>query len=282
MMTHAKFSFNATTLRNFSAAEAMRLVRAAGYEGVEIALNDAHLHPLTSTKQEVRAVRELCENIGLQIACVAAGGPNLLGDEAYEPSMVVDSAGGRMRRLDAYKKSIELAQQLGCPVVNINSGMLRPDVAPEAAQEHLLIGIHQLLPTLGNETTLVLEPEPNFFVGTTTKAIEVIEIVGSPKLRLNLDIGHVFCSEEDCYNNIAKALPYTRHIHIEDIKERIHHHEIPGEGDIHFGVVMNTIRDSGYSHFVSVELHHHDQMWARALNESRDYLLHLEALDQIA
>lgn len=132
-----------------------------------------------------------------------------------------------------------------------------------------------MLSYLGDETMLVLEPEPDFFVGTTAKGIEILKELNTPKVMLNLDIGHVFCSEDNCCANVESALPYTRHIHIEDIKGGIHHHEIPGEGDIDFARIMAAIEDSGYKHFVSVELHHHDQMWRRALDESRDYLLKL-------
>lgn len=281
-MARPRLSFNATTLRNFDALQAMRLIREAGYDGVEIALNDTHLHPLKSRRPEILEVKHLCADLGLEIACIAAGGPTLLGSIPYEPSMINSDQRSRQGRLDAYKKSVELAQVIGCPIVNINSGMLAGDVEAARAQEYLMEGLSSLLPGLSEETTLVLEPEPGFFVGTTDKAIAVIEELGTEKLRLNLDIGHVFCCEEDCYNQVDKALPYTRHIHIEDIKGRIHHHEIPGEGDIDFGVVMHSIMGSGYPHFVSVELHHHDQMWQRALDESRDYLLLLEATSQIA
>lgn len=277
-----KLCFNATTLRNFDIKEAVRLIRESGYEGVELAMNNTHLHPMKSTREEVLAVKKICEEIGLQIACVAAGGPDLMGDTPYEPSMINADPSARMRRLEVIKRSIELAQLLECPIVNINSGMLTPAVTSHMAQNFLLEGINSLLPSLGEETLFVIEPEPNFFVGTTTKAIEVIEELNTPKVMLNLDIGHVFCCEEDCYNKVERALPYTRHIHIEDIKDRIHHHEIPGEGDIDFGRIMASINNADYQYFVSVELHHHDQMWQRALDESRDYLLLLEATSKIA
>lgn len=281
-MAKPRLSFNATTLRDFGIKQAVRFIRDAGYDGVEIALNDTHLHPLKSTKQEVQEVKNRCADIGLEIACVAAGGPTLLGSAPYEPSMISADESGRIKRLDAYKKSIELAQLIGCPVVNINSGLPSGAKSAESAQEHLLEGLHTLLQGVGAQTALVLEPEPDFFVGTTGKAIEIIETVGSPGLRLNLDIGHVFCSEDDCYRKVDEALPYARHIHIEDIKGRVHHHEIPGEGDINFSRIMQSIQNAEYPHFISVELHHHDKMWRRALDESRDYLLLLEATGQIA
>ena len=99
--------------------------------------------------------------------------------------------------------------------------------------------------------------------------------MNSTRVRLNLDIGHVFCSETDCYSAIEKALPYSRHIHIEDIRNGVHHHEIPGEGDIDFPRIIQLLTSSDYNHYVSVELHHHADMWERALGESLSFLSRL-------
>ncbi len=271
-----KLCFNATTLRYQDLFEALKNIKDAGYEAVEIALNDTHIHPLTSSKHRLHEVKQYCEDIGLVIACAAAGGPTLLGDTPYEPSMICSDAHGRKERLDVYKKSIWLAQEIGAPILNINSGILRDDVTPEQADQYFREGIEELLAETEN-VILVLEQEPGFFVGTTDAAIHYIEEFDSPDLMFNLDIGHVFCCEpeEECYDNIEKSLPFTRHIHVEDIKDRIHHHEIPGEGDIDFPRIVKMLEDYGYPYYVCVELHNHDQMWERALKESRDYLLSL-------
>lgn len=269
-----KLCFNSTTLRNIDLFKALILIKEYGYEGVELTINDTHVHPLKNTNDRFNEIKSFCEDKGIAIVCLAAGGPNVLGDEPYEPSLINKDPRKREERLDFIKRSMELAVHLNSPVLNINSGKLRPDVSAPEAQEYLLDGIHELL-TRAGDLILVLEPEPDFFIGTTQKAIEIINEVDSDKLRLNLDIGHVFCSEDDCYRHIEDSLPYARHIHIEDIKGGVHHHEIPGEGDLDFDRIIGAIKEAGYDHYVSVELHHHDSVWQRALKESRDYLLKL-------
>ena len=267
-----KLCFNSTTLRYIDLFKALLLIKQSGYDGVELMLNDTHLHPLKQSVKEVAEIRSFCSDNDIDIVCVAAGGANVLGYEDYEPSLIHPKKFQRSLRLEFIKRSMELACYLDSPVLNINSGRPRGDISSEEAYEHLFYGFEELLKGAG-DLTLVLEPEPNFFVGTTEVAIDFIKKVGSPRLRLNLDIGHVFCSEENCYENIEKALPYSRHIHIEDIKNGVHHHEIPGEGDIDFERVMSSIKRSPYEHYISVELHHHDNDWERALQESRDFLL---------
>jgi len=273
--TMLKLSFNSTTLRDYDVLEACRYIRAAGYDGVELALGDAHLHPLRTSAQKVKDIKRQCADIGLDIVCLAAGGPDLLGSTRYEPSLITYSAEGRSERLDVIRRSIALAQDLGCPVVNFNSGLPREDVPAEIANDYLLGGLQQLTRNLGN-TILAMEPEPDFFVGNTDKAIEIINSINHSQLRLNLDVGHVFCSQENAYEAIKRSIPYTRHIHIEDIKDAVHYHEIPGEGDIDFPRVISIINQQDYEHYISVELHNHDKRWQDALNLSRKYLLALD------
>jgi sugar phosphate isomerase/epimerase len=251
--------------------KALSEIKHSGYEGVELTLNDSHLHPLKTKRDRIKEIKDYAADNGIDIVCVAAGGADLMGEIPYEPSMINQDKVQREKRLDVIKKSIEISNYLEAPVLNINSGMLRPGTSHEQAEEYFYSGVTELLKELG-KLILVIEPEPGFLIGTTKSAIDAIKTIESPQLRLNLDIGHVFCSETDCYNAIEKALPYARHIHIEDIKNGIHHHEIPGEGDIDFKKIILLLKESGYSHYVSVELHHHDQMWQRALNESLEYL----------
>ena len=271
-----KYSFNSTTLRNMDIIQALTQIRASGYDGVELMLNESHLHPLHATPERVAAIRNFCTGLGLPIVCVSAGGDSLLSDVPYRPSLIDSDAIGRRQRIGLLKRSVEITQELGAPVLNFNSGMLCDELSPAAARDLLVEGIGELL-GMKSGLTLVIEPEPSFFIGTTPDALALIEEIGDPALLLNLDIGHVNCSEDDCYGAMKRALPKTRHIHIEDIRQRVHHHEIPGEGDIDFCRVYSLLKRAGYAHYVSVELHHHDGMWKRALDESLAYLRKVES-----
>jgi sugar phosphate isomerase/epimerase len=266
-----KFSFNSTTLRYMGVFEALTQIQNCGYDGVELMLNDTHLHPLRTPMTRVTEIRDFCSDHGIEIVCVAAGGDQLLSEIPYHPSLIAREESGRRQRIDLLKRSMEIAEILNAPVLAFNSGLLTEDVSRSEASGYIRDGITELLKSKG-DLILALEPEPNFFIGTTTDAIALIQELNSPRLRLNLDIGHVNCSEDDCYEAIERAMPYTRHIHIEDIKQRVHHHEIPGEGDIDFTRVFSILESAPYKHYVSVELHHHNEIWQRALKESLEYM----------
>jgi len=266
-----KFSFNSTTLRYMEIFEALSQIQAYGYDGVELMLNDSHLHPLRTPESRVSEIADFCSGQGIQIVCVAAGGDRLLSNVPYQPSLIAREESGRRKRIDMLKRSIGIAEVLGSPVLNFNSGLPEEGISQSEAWNHLREGVSQLLQHNG-DLVLALEPEPGFFIGTTTDALALIREIDNPKFCLNLDIGHVNCSEDDCYAAIQRAVPFARHIHIEDIKQRVHRHEIPGEGDIDFARVFAALEGAHYEHYVSVELHHHAEIWQRALGESLQYL----------
>lgn len=266
-----KFSFNSTTLRNMGVFEALLHIQAAGYDGVELMLNDSHLHPLHTPLSQVWAIRDFCFDRDIRIASIATGGDRLLGDVQWEPSLITSDAAGRRQRIDLLKRSIEVTQTLGAPMMNFNTGKLQKGVAPSQAHQYLCEAITELLQNI-DDLTLVVEPEPDFFIGTSTAGLALLKEIDDPRFWLNLDIGHVNCSEDDCYGAIERAMPFTRHIHIEDIKQRVHRHEIPGEGDIDFPRVMAILEEAHYDNYVSVELHNHTEEWQRALKESLTYL----------
>lgn len=174
-------------------------------------------------------------------------------------------------RLNLLGRCIELAEYLGVPVLDFNSGPIHPDVSRPQSWDRLVTGIQWLL-SYGGKVTLAIEPEPNFLIGTTTDAIQLVQRIDDPRFQINTDIGHVNVSEDDYCNAIEHAIPFTRNMHIEDIKGRLHRHEIPGEGDIDFDRIFSVLQKTGYSQYIAVELHHHNDRWQRALDESLTYL----------
>jgi sugar phosphate isomerase/epimerase len=266
-----KFSFNSTTLREMDLFESLKHIRDAGYDAVELMLNHTHLHPLNASSQRLSEIRDFCLSENITICAIAAGGDSVLSDAPYQPTFFDPDAGNRAKRLEFLARSIDVAEFLDVPVLDFNSGPVHRDVSLTESWEHLLNGITGLL-SRGGKVTLALEPEPNFVIGTTVDAFKLIQQVNNPRLMLTTDIGHVNVSEDDCYGAIERAIPFTCNMHIEDIKRRVHHHEIPGEGDIDFDRVFSILNAGGYNRYIAVELHHHNDRWQSALDESLAYL----------
>jgi len=268
----AKISYNANGLRKLSLREAVRVVSEAGYDGIELSLSPHHIDVFSMTTAEAGELRSFICDCGISACCLATGYDLLLSSERFEPSLICPTKSDRQRRLDVLVRSIDLACSLGIPVINFGSGFRKPEVAPMAARDYLLEGVGGCLEHVGQAVTLAIEPEPGFFIETNGQAEELIRQVDSPFFRLNQDIGHVNVCEDDYLTSIAEALPVTAHIHIEDIRDRIHRHEIPGDGDIDFPAVAAVLQEGGYERFVSVELYNHSETYDIALSRSLDHL----------
>jgi len=268
----ARLSYNANGLRTLGIREAVREVSKAGYDGIELSLSPHHIDVFSITRPEAEQLGSFIRDCGISACCLATGYDTLLSSERFEPSLIHPTKSGRQSRLDVLSRSIDLAVWLGVPVINFGSGFLKPDVTAPVAWEYLLDGVSHCLDHAAGAVTLAIEPEPGFFIETNRQAAELIRQAGSANFRLNQDIGHANVCEDDYLTSIAEALPITAHMHIEDIRNRVHRHEIPGDGDIDFTAISRILTEGGYEGFVSVELYNHADVYETALRRSRDQL----------
>ena len=281
-------SFNTQCLRNLPLDRAIEETAKAGYEGIDLAYRAEHLLPFDATQRQLDELKELFARLPLKPAALSSGGPLIFSDDAFEPSLISPDQEARDGRINFIRAALEMADELSIPVVQFVSGIRQAGVSAEEATEFLTEGIRACLENDG-EAVLVLEPEAQLpesmgggrcFIETTGQAVPIVKEIDSPRFKLNMDITHVQCCEDDLLQRVADAVPYTRHIHIADIKGKVHHHEIPGEGDIDLRAVLKVLKAANYEHYLSVELHDHADEWERALYQSREYLLkQMQALE---
>lgn len=266
-----KFAYNTNGLRNMPLISAVEEVYKYGYDGVEISLHSKHLHPLNIKDNELQILKKIIMSLPIVATNIATGCADLLSNEPYAPSIIDIDPKGRKRRVDLMQKTIEIASYLDIPVVTFATGFKSDDISDEQAIEYLMEGIANCL---GHQPgiTLALEPEPGMFIEKSSQALELIKKMNEQRLRLNLDIGHVYCCEDNPVEAISQSIPYSSHIHIEDIKNKVHHHEIPGTGDIDFDTLFKKLIELNYQNYLSVELYHHSDVWRQALSESLNYL----------
>ena len=277
-----KIAYNANGLRRLSLNNAVRVIAEAGYQGIELSLHPNHIDPQEFTSSDADALRTLIQGHGIEACCLATGADTLLGPERFEPSLIHPTKSGREQRLHLLRWAIDTAVRLKVPVVSFASGFRKPEVSASQAHQMLVEGVSCCLEHAGNSVTLAIEPEPGFFVQTNAEASALIREVGSPNFCLNQDIGHVNVVEDDYLQSIDRSLQLTSHIHVEDIKQRVHHHEIPGDGDLDFPGFFRILRERAYTRFLSVELYNHGDVYQAAVNRSLQFLRAVESAAKAA
>lgn len=266
-----KLSYNSNGLRYINPTQAIKDVSLMGYNGIELSLDPTWISYNNTTKEDLNALAGVARANLVEFAALATGDKNLLGPSSFEPSLINENKNGRKLRINLLKQSIKIAETLGIERMNFASGVKRPEVSDDEAMTYLLEGITACLKR-NHDVMLMIEPEPGMFIETTDQAIALINEINDERFRLNLDVGHVVCCEDNYLEKIRNACKYTEHVHFEDIKDRVHRHLIPGKGNADLAGILQILSEEGYSNYVSVELYDEAYVYMTAMRESIDYI----------
>ncbi|EPH06169.1 hypothetical protein HMPREF1531_00818 [Propionibacterium sp. oral taxon 192 str. F0372] len=266
-----QLAYNLNGLRSMPLNEACTRVADVGFAGVELSLHPSHLDPFSCRTRDLVELRRVAGDLGLKIPSLAAGADNLLSSQRFEPSLVSPSADGRRQRLELLRRAIVIAEELQIPNLNFATGILNPEISRSVAFEWLMEGLGQLL-ELSETVTLIMEPEPGFFLQRNAEVADLIEEIGHPRFRLAQDLGHTRVVDNDYLSSVREYLDVSPVIQVEDIKGRVHNHEIPGDGDIDWTAFADLLADAGWSGWLSVELYNQEDRLDDALRRSFEIL----------
>ena len=160
--------------------------------------------------------------------------------------------------------SIEASRVLGKPHLNLHGTGLDGDGLPVqpveavtgemwlAAQNTLgriadLGKQHDVVFTLENLNVTVDHPGTPFARAEDTLAL--VTAVGSPHLRMNLDLYHAQIGEGNLIELVRRALPWVGEIQVADVPGRCE----PGTGEISYPAIARTLAAVGYEGVVGME-----------------------------
>jgi sugar phosphate isomerase/epimerase len=206
-----------------------------------------------------------------------------IGD-TYHPSWIEDS---REMRIEHTIECIRLAKKIEAKHLSTEPGGPMPSALLSSSspqqQYHdisrlekiFLDGVTRVAKMAEEEDIKVLiEPEPGLLIENSRQFKNFMtRIINSKYIRLNFDIGHFYCVNEDPAKVVYELSDYIEHFHLADIAHtRIHNHLIPGKGSIDFRSVFDAMDDIGYQGFVTVELYPYQDNPVDAAKEAYNYL----------
>ena len=100
---------------------------------------------------------------------------------------------------------------------------------------------------LENLNTAVDHPGVPFARAADTLAL--VEAVGSPALRLNLDLYHAQIGEGNLVELVRRALPYVGEVQVADVPGRCE----PGTGEINYPAIARALAAIGYRGTIGLE-----------------------------
>ncbi len=233
-----RLGFRTAGYRNMSVEQAIRAIADVGYDGVELCLEHPDLAPEKLTDDRCAELVAVASELGLEIATVSYHGDG-------------DPLELRWARALA---AVALTPALGADILIVNSPRPGPDAPADLAEEFRYELSCQLAMADELEVTVALEPEPGLLVDDCRDMLDLIEQMGSPSLAVNLDVGHAWLTEDDLNTAIAEMGGHIAAVHIEDMADKVHKHLVPGDGQMDLPGVVQALRDTGFSGWLTVDL----------------------------
>ena len=197
------------------------------------------------------------------IAALSGTGATFSSMTGYLRGTLADPAGAE-ELLATARQSLQVAERLDCPRLNVHGTGLDDrglPVVPAAVVTPAmwLTAVRTLTRlaelgeragrvfTLENLNTAVDHPGVPFARAADTLAL--VEAVGSPYLRMNLDLYHAQIGEGNLVQLLERALPWVGEIQVADVPGRCE----PGTGEIHYPAVAAALDRLGYQGVVGLE-----------------------------
>ncbi|KAA1423972.1 TIM barrel protein [Mumia zhuanghuii] len=161
-------------------------------------------------------------------------------------------------------ESIAFAARIACPSLNVHGTGLGEGGIPVRPVEVVtgdmwLAAVRTLerLAALAEQegVTYVLEnlntavDHPGTPFGRAADTLALVRAVGSPNLRMNLDLYHAQIGEGNLADLVRDAAPYLGEVQVADVPGR----REPGTGEVRWPYVARVLADVGYAGVVAME-----------------------------
>jgi sugar phosphate isomerase/epimerase len=271
-------AFSTNAFKKNTLAEAIAAIAQIGYRGVEIMADVPHAHPKSFSPQQRQEIKNQLQTLGLQVSNVNAFTHFADGD-TYHPTWIEDDPAKREIRITHTIAVVDIAAQFESKTISLQPGgpTIGTTITPTIAAQRFAEGLKRVLPRAKEHNiTLAVEPEPGLFIETAKEYLAFKEefFANEPLIKMNCDIGHLFCVGEDPATVIRAMPQQIAHVHLEDIgKNRVHQHLTPGKGVIDFQSIFTALTDIGYTNWATVELYPYETTAAGVAKLAYDHLI---------
>jgi len=256
-----------------SIATRLEQASAAGFDGIELTLEETGELSLESAVDDVKRLGTMAADIGLELPSLATV---LCG---LHPVISPDVA-TEVRGRDILRKYLEFAATLEVPYVLVVPGMVTPELPYDEAYKRLV----DTYPQLGDEAkehgvTICVENVWNKFLLSPLEFRDAIDAIDHPNVRAYFDVGNVMLTGyPDQWIRILGERIAT--VHVKDFRTSIGN--LDGfvdllEGDVPWDRVMEAFREVGYDYYLTAEMmppyKHHNARLLEASARSLDAII---------
>jgi len=273
-------SINQWAFAKDTAKECMELAKDAGFEAIELAMAEDGDIALSSSEQDIRALREIADRIEIELSSLATG-------LFWSYSLTSDDAEIRKKALDVAKKELEIASWLGVDAILVVPGAVGVDFVPgsevipyDVVYERALAAIQELASVAEQcEVMVGVENVWNKFLLSPLEMRDFVDQVGSEYVGVYFDVGNVIPTgyPEHWIRILGKRI---KRVHFKDFRRNVG--TLDGfvdllEGDVNWPAVIAALRGVGYNSYATAEMippySHHPEALICNTSRAMDYIL---------
>jgi sugar phosphate isomerase/epimerase len=249
--------------------KAFGLAAECGYQGLEIAPFTVDNDVRRVAESRRREIRRTAERAGLDVVGLHWLLAKTEGFHLTSPDWDV------RRKTAGYLGDLaRFCADLGGELLVFGSPKQRnllPGVAFEQAMRFAADVIGQTLPVFEKTgVTLALEPlspRTTNFINTTAQAVQLVELVDSPRCRLILDCLAMSHESKPIADIIRANRVHVAHFHANDPNA-----QGPGFGDLDFVPILRALREIDYGGWISVEVFDYSPGREQLARKSAEYM----------
>lgn len=261
------------TFGNWPLKRACEFAAECGYTGIEIAPFTLGSDPRELSEAQRGDLRRTIAQAGLDCIGLHWLLAKTEGFHVTDPDRSV-----RDRTVDYLGDLARLCRDLGGRILVFGSPQQRsllPGVTQDQASGFLREVFGQLVPVLEEtDTVLALEPLSPIetdVLNTAADTCRLIEAIGSPHVRLHLDVKAMASEDLSIPEIIHASAAHLEHFHANDVNL-----QGPGFGAIEFAPIFQALQETAYSGWVSVEVFDYTPGAERLAQESIAYMQRVE------
>lgn len=270
------WSFKAGT----SVTSCLEIAKAAGFDGIELALNETGEVSLTSTEKELLEIKKYAQDTEIELPSLATG-------LYWSYSLTSESKLIRDKAKSIVKKQLEMAAVIGADTILAVPGAVGADfvsgseiVSYDKAYDYALEALTELKAEAESfKVSIGIENVWNKFLLSPLEMRDFIDKVNSDFIGAYLDVGNIIYTgyPEQWIRILASRI---KKIHFKDFRRSVG--TLSGfvdllAGDVNFPEVVKALHEINYHSYVTAEMlpnytHHTNQIIFNTSN-SMDQIL---------
>ena len=267
--------YNTNGMAHHNPLDAIRFLSDIGYQAIGITIDHGWLNPRDDDSNlQLQQIKHTLKEHQLN-SVIETGARFLLNPRhKHEPTLLRQDPVLAGQRIDFLKYCIDVAAELESRCVSIWSGISPADCKSHDAMETLVRNLSIVLQHAEDRAVdIAFEPEPGMLIDSTGRFERLLHLIDSPRLKMTMDIGHLFCmSEVPIADYLERWQDRIINVHIEDMVSDRHEHLMFGDGQIHFPPVIESLHRIGYQDGIYIELSRHSHAADQIVPAAFDFL----------